>query len=162
KERPHGEPVADPMLIHTALNATELLDGLDFVCWLHRCPPRVFRLAVRHGDVLRMSFGSIGMAPACTTWVSGYATRTARRYLEPYVRTPPLTAPYGPPTRAWYQRTGMAPPDTALWSNRDERFERCQCLVADARHLLEIIDSFEWAVFLTILGNGLGLGRSNA
>ena len=26
KERPHGEPVADPMTVHTALDAAQLLD----------------------------------------------------------------------------------------------------------------------------------------
>jgi hypothetical protein len=35
--------------------------------------------------------------------------------LEPYVRTPPLTDPYEPRTRAWYQRTVAAPPDTIVW-----------------------------------------------
>lgn len=48
-----------------------------------------------------------------------------------------------------------------LWSNRDERFECGERLVADARHFLEIIDGFEWTMFLTILGNGLRLGRPN-
>jgi class 3 adenylate cyclase len=35
--------------------------------------------------------------------------------LTPYVRTPPLTAPYEPRTRAWYQRAVAAPPDTIVW-----------------------------------------------
>ena len=35
--------------------------------------------------------------------------------LEPYVRTPPLTAPYEPRTREWYQRTVVAPPGTIVW-----------------------------------------------
>jgi hypothetical protein len=35
KERPHGEPVADPMLVHTALDAAQLLDGLYFIRCLH-------------------------------------------------------------------------------------------------------------------------------
>src|SRR4030095_3616776 len=49
-----------------------------------------------------------------------------------------------------------------LWSNSDKRFKRCQGLIADARHLLEIIDGFEWPMFLAVLGNGLGLSRPNA
>src|SRR5262245_56574542 len=35
--------------------------------------------------------------------------------LEPYVRTPPLTQPYEPRTREWYQRTVAAPPGTIVW-----------------------------------------------
>jgi hypothetical protein len=35
--------------------------------------------------------------------------------LAPYLRTPPLTEPYEPRTRAWYQRTVAAPPDTIVW-----------------------------------------------
>ena len=35
--------------------------------------------------------------------------------LEPYIRTPPLTAPYEPRTREWYQRTVVAPPGTIVW-----------------------------------------------
>jgi adenylate cyclase len=35
--------------------------------------------------------------------------------LTPYVRTPPLTEPYEPRTRAWYQRTEAAPPYTIVW-----------------------------------------------
>ena len=35
--------------------------------------------------------------------------------LEPYVRTPPLTEPYEPRTREWYQRTVVAPPGTIVW-----------------------------------------------
>jgi hypothetical protein len=35
--------------------------------------------------------------------------------LEPYVRTLPLTAPYDPRTREWYQRTVAAPPHTIVW-----------------------------------------------
>ena len=50
----------------------------------------------------------------------------------------------------------------SLWSNSNERSERCQCLVADARYMLEIVDSFKWAMFFAILGNGLRLDRSDA
>src|SRR4029450_7505990 len=46
-----------------------------------------------------------------------------------------------------------------LWSNSDKRFERCRGLIANARHLLEIIDGCEWPMFLAVLGNGLGLSR---
>jgi hypothetical protein len=35
--------------------------------------------------------------------------------LEPYLSTPPLTEPYEPRTRAWYQRIVAAPPDTLVW-----------------------------------------------
>ena len=35
--------------------------------------------------------------------------------LEPYIRTPPLTEPYEPRTREWYQRTVVAPPGTIVW-----------------------------------------------
>jgi class 3 adenylate cyclase len=35
--------------------------------------------------------------------------------LEPYIRTPPLTQPYEPRTREWYQRTVAAPPGTIVW-----------------------------------------------
>ena len=35
--------------------------------------------------------------------------------LAPYVPTPPLTAPYEPRTRAWYQHAVAAPPDTIVW-----------------------------------------------
>jgi adenylate cyclase len=35
--------------------------------------------------------------------------------LAPHVRTPPLTDPYEPRTRPWYQRTVAAPPGTIVW-----------------------------------------------
>jgi hypothetical protein len=34
---------------------------------------------------------------------------------EPYIRTPPLTVPYDPRTREWYQRSVAAPPHTIVW-----------------------------------------------